>query len=157
MDLHKVDTLVEKSGSNPEALIGILQDIQREWHYLPVPALKRVAECLDVPFNRVWAVATFYEAFSLQPQGSTLFLVCEGTACHINGSKEILSAFEEELGIKAGQTTEDGKFSLQTAHCLGACAVGPTAAVGDRFYGHMNRTEVTRLVAKYRSAGEDVE
>jgi len=157
MDFKKVDTLVDQSGSNPEALIGILQDIQQEWHYLPVPALKRVAERLDVPFNRVWAVATFYETFSLAPQGKIHFLVCEGTACHINGGGEILQALQDELVIEAGQTTPDGKFSLETAHCLGACAVGPTVAVGDRFHGGMTRSKVADLVASYREIKGDEE
>lgn len=149
MDLKKVDRLVDQTGANPESLIGILQDIQREWHYLPIPALKRVSERLAVPYNRVWAVATFYEAFSLKPQGETHFLVCEGTACHVNGAREILRTFEEALKIEKGQTSQDGKFSLETVHCLGACAVGPTVAVGRTFHGGMNREKVIELVEMY--------
>jgi len=149
-DLDKVDDIIERSGSNPEALIGILQDIQAEWHYLPIPALKRVGQRLEVPFNRIWAVATFYEAFTLEPRGRTHFMVCTGTACHVRGAQEIIRALEDELMVEAGRTTPDGEYSIETAHCLGACAMGPIVVVNEEYHGHMSRRKVLDLLASIR-------
>ncbi|MFH1676287.1 MAG: NAD(P)H-dependent oxidoreductase subunit E [bacterium] len=149
IDPAKVDRLIEKNGSNPEALIGILQDIQKEWQYLPLPALRRISERLSIPADRVWAVATFYSAFTLEPKGRTHFMVCTGTACHVRGATEVVAALEDALMIKAGHTTPDGRFSIETAHCLGACAMGPVVVVSDEYHGHMSRNSVLELVDKY--------
>ena len=155
IDLEKVDRLIDRSSADPEALIGILQDIQAEWQYLPLPALKRVAERLDVPYNRVWAVATFYEAFTLEPRGRIHFVVCTGTACHVRGSEEVVRALEDELMIEAGHTTADGEFSIETAHCVGACAMGPVVVVGDKYHGHMSRKGVLDLLERLRGLKGD--
>ncbi len=146
IDLDAIDRIVEKSGSNPEALIGVLQDIQSEWNYLPIPALKYVSEKLDVPYNRVWAVATFYEAFSLAPHGGTHLMVCTGTTCHVRGNREIIQTIESELGVKCGYSTPDGKYSLDSVHCLGACAVGPMVVVDGEFHGQMTVDKLKDLL-----------
>jgi len=146
IDAASVDRLIDSSGADPEALIGILQDIQKEYGFLPIPALKRVSERLGVPYNRVWAVATFYEAFNFQPQGRTHIMVCTGTTCHVNDGLQVLRALEDELMIECGQTTPDGEFSLETVHCLGACGVGPMVVVNGRYYGHMTRRKVISLM-----------
>jgi len=155
IDLVSVDRVIERSGADPEALIGILQDIQQEFHYLPLPALKHVAERLGVPYNRVWAVATFYEAFTLEPRGRIHVQVCTGTACHVRGAGEVVRALEDELMIEAGQTTPDGEFSLETAHCLGACAMGPIMVVKDKYYGHLTRSKALEILARLRDARGD--
>ena len=154
IDTHSVDRIIERSGADPEALIGILQDIQAEWNFLPLPALKHVAEKLDVPYNRVWAVATFYEAFSLEPRGRHHLQVCAGTACHARNGADIIRVFEDELMIDAGQTTPDGEFSLECAHCLGGCAVGPTVMVNEVYYGRMTRQKVLELLDSLRKGKE---
>ena len=157
IDFRKVDTLIDRSGADPEALIGILQDIQNEWKYLPMPALKRIAERLAIPENRVWAVATFYDAFTLEPRGRNHIMVCTGTACHVRGASEVVRALEEALLIESGHTTPDGEFSLECAHCLGACAMGPVVVLNDEYYGHMTRTKALDLLteAQGREGGAD--
>ncbi len=150
IDLGRIDKIVRSSDSNPEALIGILQDIQQEWHYLPLPALKRVADHLGIPENRVWAVATFYNAFTLEPRGRTHVTVCAGTACHVRGAAQLVSALEESLDIQAGHTTPDGEFSLETAHCLGACAMGPVVVVDEKIHGHMSRQSALEFLNQLR-------
>ncbi len=154
IDLGKVDQLIERSGADPEALIGMLQDIQRQWQYLPLPALKRVSERLGVPYNRVWAVATFYEAFTLEPRGRVHLMVCTGTACHVRGAQEVVRALEDELMIEAGHTTVDGEFSIETAHCLGACAMGPVVVLDGLYHGHMTRTKVLDFLTEIRERRE---
>lgn len=156
IDISRVDEIIDRSGADPEALIGILQDIQNEWHYLPLPALKRVAERINVPRNRVWAVATFYEAFTLEPRGRVHFMVCTGTACHVRGAEDVLRALEDELMIEVGHTTPDGEFSFETAHCLGACAMGPVVVVGDEYHGHMSRAKILDLLTGFRDGSTEL-
>jgi NADH-quinone oxidoreductase subunit E len=151
IDQEKVDEVVDRAGADPESLIGILQDIQDEWHFLPIAAMKRVAECLDIPETRVWAVATFYEAFTLEPKGLVHFIVCTGTACHVRGAEDVVRALEDELMVEAGHTTPDGEYSIETAHCLGACAMGPVVVVNDEYHGHMSRTKILELLGEIRA------
>jgi NADH:ubiquinone oxidoreductase subunit E len=155
IDISLVDRIIDRSGSDPEALIGILQDIQGEFRYLPIPVLKLVAEKLGVPVNRIWAVVTFYEAFTLEPLGHYHLQVCTGTACHVRGATEIVRAIEDELMIASGHTTPDGLFSLECVHCVGACAMGPVIAVGDEFFGHLTRSKALDLIGELRSRSED--
>lgn len=150
IDLDHVDRIIDASDADPEALIGILQDIQEDWHYLPIPAIRRVGERLGIPENRVWSVATFYKAFTLEPRGRTHFVVCTGTACHVRGAAEVVRALEEALTIGAGHTTADGEYSIETAHCLGACAMGPVVVVGEDYNGHMTRQSVLDLLNSIR-------
>jgi len=149
-DLKRMDELIDRSGADPEALIGILQDIQNEWKYLPMPALRRVAERLDIPENRVWAVATFYDAFTLEPRGRNHIMVCTGTACHVRGAAEIVRALADDLLIEAGHTTPDGEFSIECVHCLGACAMGPVVVLNDEYHGHVNRAKALELLDRCR-------
>lgn len=151
IDINLVDRIIDRSAADPEALIGILQDIQSEWQYLPMPALRQIADRLQIPYNRVWAVVTFYEAFTLEPRGKNHLQVCTGTACHVRGATEIVRALEDELMIRSGHTTSDSEFSLECAHCLGACAMGPVIAVGDEFFGHLTRSKALELLNRLRS------
>jgi NADH-quinone oxidoreductase subunit E len=150
IDLSIVDSIIDRSGDDPEALIGILQDIQNEWNYIPVPALKRISDRMGIPEKRVWAVATFYDAFSLEPRGRNHVMVCTGTACHVRGAAEIIRGLEDTLLIEAGHTTPDGEFSLECAHCLGACAMGPVVVVNGEYHGHMTRAKAIELLDKAR-------
>jgi len=146
IDIAQVDAIVDRSGSNPEALIGILQDIQSAFNYLPMPALKRVADRLGVSENRVWAVATFYDAFTLEPKGRNHLMICTGTACHVRGAAEIVRALEDALLIEAGHTTPDGEISIECAHCLGACAMGPVLVLNGEYHGHVTRAKALELL-----------
>ena len=112
--------------------------------------MRSVASYLDVPESRVYSVATFYKALSLVPLGKNVIKMCDGTACHIRGSPEILRAFEKELGIKNGDTTEDGVFTLQTVNCLGACALAPVVTVNGRVFGKVRVKDGPGIIQEVR-------
>lgn len=131
-------------------LLPILQDIQDHYHFLPKDHLKTVAARLAVPESRVFAVATFYRAFSLEPRGRKSVKVCLGTACHLRGAGKILRFLEETLGVQAGGTTADGMFTLETVNCLGACALAPVVMVDERVYGRITPEKLTGILEEER-------
>ncbi len=127
----------------------LLQDIMREYGYLPEGTLKRIAQKLDIPLSRVYGLATFYKSFSLTPRGRHLISVCLGTACHVRGAPRIVEKIERDLGIKAGETTKDLKFTLETVNCLGACALGPLIVIDEKYYGRLNSTKMDKVLKDY--------
>jgi len=137
VDLTKVDAILAKHNNNVAQLIGILQDVQAEFNFLPRKPLEHVAKKLGIPEAQVWGVATFFRAFSLKPRGKHLIHVCMGTACHVRGSKRILEECERELSIAAGETTKDMNFTLETVNCLGACALGPILVLDGEYHGRI--------------------
>lgn len=153
MSLDKVNEIIDRYGADRTASLAVLQDIQREYNYLPREALELAAGRLDMPLGEVYRMATFFGAFSLQPKGEYMCKVCLGTACHVLGGPRILETLERELGIKAGQTTSDGKFSLEAVRCLGACALGPVVVVNEEPHGYMTSDKAAKLIAQL-SAGE---
>jgi NADH-quinone oxidoreductase subunit E len=132
-----------------ESLIAVLQDIQEHYHYLSEENLMNVADHLSVPVHQVYAVATFYNAFSLTPKGKHVVQVCMGTACHVRGAPRILEELERVIGISNGETTADAQFSLETVNCLGACALGPIMVVDGEYYGNMEPMNVSNVISKY--------
>jgi len=124
-----VETRMRRMGDRPAALIEALHAAQEAFGYLDDDALHYVGDTLGVPHSRVYGVATFYSYFTLKPQGEHTCVVCTGTACYINGAKEILGRLERELGVRPRETTADGKLSLLTARCLGACSLAPAVIV----------------------------
>ena len=148
-DIAKVGPIVESYGSKKRKLIAILQDVQREYGYLPRNALALVSEKLDIPEIEVFSVATFYRGFSIEPKGEHVISVCLGTACHVRRAPSILREIVRMLGIKPGQTTEDRKFTLETVNCLGACAIGPVVVIGDEYHGQMTITKIRELLGRY--------
>ena len=135
--LAKVDPVLEKHGYDDGMLVGILQDVQAQFNYLPREALIAVSQRLGIALSRVFSVATFFKAFSLTPRGRHQLQVCMGTACHVRGAARILEKFETQIGIKAGETSEDMKYTLETVGCVGACALGPLAVLDNEFEGHL--------------------
>jgi len=150
--LDKVDKIVDSYDADKEYLIQILQDMTSEYNYLPEQCLRRVSKRLDVPLSEVFEVATFYKAFSLEPRGKHLIHVCLGTACHVRGVPQILDRIERMLNIKAGQTSDDLMFTLETVNCVGACALGPVIVIDGQYYGQMTQTKVAKLLEKYTNA-----
>jgi NADH-quinone oxidoreductase subunit E len=140
--------------AHPRFLLPILQDIQNEEKYLSTDTMRTVAKYLGVPDSRVFAVATFYKALSLAPKGETEIKVCAGTACHLRGAGAMLSEFERELGIKSGETTPDGKFSIEMVNCLGACALAPVAMINDEITASLNPGKISGIIRDLRSGGE---
>lgn len=149
-----VEPIVNKYNCEEGMLIPILQDIQAEYNYLPKDTLLQVADKLDIPLIQVYRVATFFKAFSLKPKGEHHISVCLGTACHVRSAPNVKEKLERELGIKAGDTTNDLKFSLETVNCLGACALGPIVVVDGEYHGQMNTVKVDKVLKQIRSNGE---
>jgi NADH:ubiquinone oxidoreductase subunit E len=146
--MHKklFDKYPPKDKSN---LIAILQDVQALYDYLPEVALQDVAEYVGIPLSRVYGVATFYNQFRLIPLGENVIRVCRGTACHVSNSANILFNLETTLNIKAGQTTRDKKFTLETVACIGACSIAPVITVNDEYYGRLAVKEIPSIIKKY--------
>ncbi len=144
----KLPEIISRHRQDAESLIMILQDIQKEYRYLPNEALEQTAEALNVPLSKVYSVATFYNSFSLTPRGKNEIRVCVGTACHIRGSKLILEQIESMLGIKAGETTKDGEYTLESVACVGACAMAPLVVVNDKYHGSVKVSGCKRLLGK---------
>jgi len=142
--------LVETMGHNgtEASLISVLEKIQGRYQYLPREAMILVSEGLGVPLSQVYSVATFYNAFSLERRGRHEICVCVGTACHVRGAKRVLTRLEERLGIKPGETTPDWNYSLDTVHCLGACALGPIVVVDGEYSGQMHPKKVDALLTR---------
>lgn len=145
-DIAAVDSIIDRHNSDVEVLVSILQDIQTECSYLPADALWRVAERLQVPLIQVYSVATFFKAFSLVPRGRRSIQVCLGTACHVRGAQAILEEIERDLNVRAGGTTDDGEFTLETVNCLGACALGPIIMIDDEYHGQMTPAKVREIL-----------
>jgi NADH-quinone oxidoreductase subunit E len=152
MDLTKVDEVVERNGADPSMLIAVLQEVQVEYNFLPKDALRRVACLLNIPPSRVYSVANFYRAFSLVPRGRHLIQICLGTACHVRGSDRILEQIERTLSVRAGGTTADQEFSLETVNCLGACALGPVVVLDGEYHGRMTVSKVESVLKPVRAA-----
>ena len=133
-----VETRMRRMGDKPAALIEALHAAQEAFGYLDSDALEYVGDTLGVPHSRVYGVATFYSFFTLKPQGEHTCVVCTGTACYINGAKEILAGIDTHLGVKPRQTTADGKVSLLTARCLGACSLAPAVVIDGEARGKVN-------------------
>lgn len=147
----KVDDVVEAWGVRRDSLIHVLQDIQTEFDYLPREALGRVSESLKVPLAEVLRVATFYAAFSLEPQGEHLVSVCTGTACHVKGAPRILDAIRRTLKLKERQqTTDDLKFTVRNVRCLGCCALSPVITIDQDTHGLLTPDRIARILKKYK-------
>lgn len=147
MHEHIFELYPKKDKSN---LIALLQDVQEVYGYLPEGALQEVADFIGMPLSRVYGVATFYNQFRLTPLGENVIRVCRGTACHVNNSANILFALETALNIKAGQTTRDKKFTLETVACIGACSIAPVITVNDDYHGRISVKDVPNIIKKYK-------
>jgi len=150
-----VSGILDRYPAERTAVLAVLEDIQAEHKYLPREALEATAKKLEMKLSDVYQLATFYKAFSLKPKGECIIKVCLGTACHVNGGPQVLEAMEKELGIKAGSTSPDAKYSLEAVRCVGSCAIGPVVLVNEQPHSKMTSAKSSELVAKLR-AGEAV-
>jgi NADH-quinone oxidoreductase subunit E len=144
--VSEIDEILRSEVKGDGSLIAALAEIQERFRYLPPEALVLASIHFGVPLSQTYAVATFYNAFSLKPKGKHCLHVCMGTACHVRGSPQVLDRLETKLGIKAGETTPDRQFTIETVNCLGACALGPIVVSDDEYSGAMTPQKVDRLV-----------
>lgn len=150
--LKETDAIIDRYGARQAGSIGMLQDIQERFGHLPKEALARMAERLKIPLSRVFGLATFYRAFSLEPRGKHHLCVCMGTACHVRGADGLLEEVERRLGVKPGETTADRSFTLEAVNCLGACALGPLMTIDGEYHGNMTPGKVEPALNKFLKA-----
>ncbi|MDE5789401.1 MAG: NADH-quinone oxidoreductase subunit NuoE [Clostridia bacterium] len=140
---------IAKHKSERGCLMPILHEAQEIYGYLPAEVQQLIAEELNIPLSEVYGVATFYTQFSLQPKGKHRISVCLGTACYVKGSDKILAAVERELRISCGECTPDGRFSIDSCRCVGACGLAPVMIVDDDVYGRLTEKDVPEILEKY--------
>ena len=134
----------------PGALMPVMQKAQEIYGYLPIEVQTIISDEMNVPLERVYGVSTFYAQFALEPKGKYQISVCLGTACYVKGSGNILTKIEETLGIKAGQCTPDGKFSLDSCRCVGACGLAPVMMINGEVFGRLTPDQVPGILAKFQ-------
>ncbi len=146
VDSKDILRILEKHNGDRGGLIAILEEIQDEYGYLPEKSLRIVSDKTGRPLVDVYSVATFYHSFSLKPRGKHLIYACLGTACHVRGAPWVVEELERQLGIKAGQTTADKEFTLETVNCLGACALGPVVVIDGHYFSKVRKSRVSQLL-----------
>jgi len=151
----KLREIIDARAGEPRFLIECLQDIQETQGYISEDAMHAVSERLCVPLIEVYRVASFYKAFSLKPRGKYIITVCMGTACHVRGSHRMIDEVSGQLGIEAGETTEDQLFTVESVNCLGACALGPVVVVNGTYYHHMTPGKLRKLIQSFRDAEQE--
>jgi NADH-quinone oxidoreductase subunit E len=141
-----LDVIFSKFSKERSNLIAILHEIQAKLGYLSPEAMQAAADYLGISNSEVYGVATFYAAYKLKPTGRHCLKVCRGTACHVKGSEKIIDEIEKQLGIKDGQTTKDGEYSLETVACLGSCALAPVTVRDEKVYGRSSPATVKDIL-----------
>ncbi|HOS69228.1 MAG TPA: NADH-quinone oxidoreductase subunit NuoE [Bacillota bacterium] len=138
--------IVNKYERDRKHILAMLQDIQREYNHIPREAMNVLSEQLDVPLCKLYGIATFYKSLSLRPKGRNIIKVCDGTACHIRSSQLIMDELEKLLGIKPGETSRDGEFTLETVNCLGSCAIAPVMVINETYYGKVTPAKLRDII-----------
>ncbi len=146
----ELDTMLASYKGTPGALMPVLQKAQEIYGYLPIEVQKMVSDGMDIPLEEIYGVTTFYSQFTLYPKGQYTVSVCLGTACYVKGSGAIYEKLMNKLGIKAGECTPDGKFSLDACRCIGACGLAPVMTVNDDVYGRLVVDDIDNILAKYK-------
>jgi len=146
---QQLQAVIAEHKGQEGAVIPVLHKAQDIYGYLPVEVQTMIAEGLDVPLAEIYGIVTFYTQFSLNPKGKYQIGVCLGTACYVKGSGDILEKIENILGIKVGECTADGKFSIEATRCIGACGLAPVITINEDVYGRLGKGEMAAILAKY--------
>jgi NADH-quinone oxidoreductase subunit E len=155
VDLSLMEPVFEKYAAQPGALIPILQKAQDIYNYLPPEVLQLIADRLGIALSKVYGVATFYAQFYLERRGRHVLRLCDGTACHVKGTPVLLTAVEEEFGVRPGQTTEDGNLTVEIVYCMGSCALAPVAVLDGKVIGRMRQETLLKTVKKHIERGQE--
>ncbi len=142
--------VIDAKKDDPSQLMGVMQEAQGIYGYLPIEVQQMIADGMGVPLEKVYGVATFYAQFALSPKGEYDISVCLGTACYVKGSGEVFDKLQELLGIGADECTPDGKFSLTACRCIGACGLAPVLTVNDEVYGRLTAADIPDILKKYQ-------
>lgn len=156
---EKIDAIISKWNSDAEFVIEMMQDVQDTYRHLPEQALSRISKATKTDLGRLYHIATFYKAFSLDPRGLHSVQVCMGTACHVRGATRVMDALSRTLEVQPGKTTEDLEYTLEGVRCLGCCSLAPVLAIDDEIYSHVDSSKVARVLRRHgrdtRERGED--
>ena len=145
-----VREICAKHKDEPSPLLVVLSEIQKKYGYIPVEVQEIVSDEMGIPISDIYGVVTFYSFFSLNPMGKYVINVCLGTACYVKNSQSVLEKMETSLGIKAGETTPDGLFTIEAVRCMGSCALAPAVSVNGKVYPNVSPTQVDKILAEYR-------
>ena len=147
---EQLDAVIAELKGTPGALMPVLQQAQEIYGYLPIEVQRMIALKMDVSIEEVYGVSTFYSQFVLNPKGDVSIAVCLGTACYVKGSGDILDKITQILGLPAGSTTPDGKYSLEATRCIGACGLAPVLTINNEVYGRLVPADMEGILAKYK-------
>jgi NADH-quinone oxidoreductase subunit E/NADP-reducing hydrogenase subunit HndA len=148
-DIAAIQAICKSFDNKPGDLINVLHKVQGEFGYLPAEVQEVVADNLNVSLAKVYGVVSFYSFFTMIPKGKHPISICTGTACYVRGAEKVLDEFKKELGIKVGESTADGKFSITCLRCVGACGLAPVVQVGEKTYGRIAPDDVKGILAEY--------
>lgn len=147
--VSRIKDICRSFGNEQGELINVLHKTQRELGYLPAEVQEVIAQELNMPVAKVYGVVTFYSFFTMKPKGKYAISICMGTACYVRGAEKVLDEFRSNLGIEIGETTLDGKFSVDTLRCVGACGLAPVVTVGERTFGRVNPSEIWEILGAF--------
>ena len=153
--MQQLQAVLDHYKEVPGSLITILQKTQDIYGYLPAEIIMLISKETKIKPAKIVGVATFYAQFRFEPVGKYLIMLCQGTACHVNGSERIAQTIEQELGIKDGETTKDGLFTLKNVACLGCCSLSPVMMINDETYGTLTPEKVRKILAELKAKGEE--
>ena len=149
--IRKISEICSRYADEKTPLMMILSDILNEYGYIPLDVQKIVSEKTGIPVAEIYGVVTFYSFFSLEPKGKYIIGCCLGTACYVKGAQQIIDKFSDILGIKAGETTADGLFTLDALRCIGACGIAPAVSINGKVYPKVTVDAVSGIVEEYRA------
>ena len=149
--VKKINEICDRYIAEPTPLMMILSDIQKEYGYIPLEVQEIVSEKTGIPVAEIYGVVTFYSFFSLKPKGKYVIGCCLGTACYVKGAQMVIDKFSDILGIKAGETTEDGLFTLDALRCIGACGIAPAVSINGKVYPKVAVDAVAKIIEEYKN------
>lgn len=149
--VKKINEICDRYVDEPTPLMMILSDIQKEYGYIPLEVQEIVSERTGIPVAEIYGVVTFYSFFSLKPKGKYVIGCCLGTACYVKGAQMVIDKFSDILGIKAGETTEDGLFTLDALRCIGACGIAPAVSINGKVYPKVAVDSVAKIIEEYKT------
>ena len=152
----KINEICDRYVDEKTPLMMILNDIQKEYGYIPLEVQELVSERTGISVAEIYGVVTFYSFFSLKPKGKYVVGVCLGTACYVKGAQQVIDKFSELLGIKPGETTEDGLFTLDALRCIGACGIAPAVSINGKVYPKVSVSAIPQIVEEYKAMGGNV-
>jgi NADH-quinone oxidoreductase subunit E len=155
MDTLAIDRILEKYEFRHPYIIGIMQEVQHIENFLPEEALRYISRRMEISLTKIFDIATFYKAFSLNPRGRHVIKACCGTACHLGGAAQNLEQIHRILHVKEGETTDDRMFSVETVNCLGACALAPVVVVDDEYHEAVNAGKIEKILSSCRKEEGD--